>query len=450
MTGISVGDYRDPERGLELGDLMREVAAVDGVERVRLSSVEVIHVRDSLLDALAEEPRICPHLHVPLQSGDDGVLASMGRHYDSAGYLRRDRAPARARAARERHDRRDRRLSRPRTRLRSSARSTSCARPASRGCTRSASRRAPAPMPTRSATRCRRRRRSAAAASCGACRRRSAAATAREARRDRGGAGRQGRRRAGLGLQPRLHALLPAGGAARRGDRRARAATPELLRRRRPLRARSCAQRRCTLDPVTITERIQADLTAATKAQDRPRVAALRLLLDAPPEGGQASARRPRRAARDRRAQARAQAMRGGGRGVPQGRARRAAAAEEAEAAMIDGYLPEQISEDELQKLVADALAETGAESQQRHGQGDVRGDGEGRRPGRRPAGQRAGQGAARLPTDIARADHTRPDVATELAGSEDAVLKALEGHLDCERVPARQRPHARRRARAR
>jgi threonylcarbamoyladenosine tRNA methylthiotransferase MtaB len=86
MTGISVGDYRDPQRGLELGHLMRTVAAVPGVERVRLSSVEVIHVRDSLLDALAEEPRICPHLHVPLQSGDDGVLAAMGRNYDAAGY----------------------------------------------------------------------------------------------------------------------------------------------------------------------------------------------------------------------------------------------------------------------------------------------------------------------------------------------------------------------------
>ena len=86
MTGISVGDYRDPERGLELGDLMMEAAAVPGVERVRLSSVEVIHVRDSLLDALAEDPRVCPHLHVPLQSGDDAVLASMGRHYDAAGY----------------------------------------------------------------------------------------------------------------------------------------------------------------------------------------------------------------------------------------------------------------------------------------------------------------------------------------------------------------------------
>ena len=87
MTGISVGDYRDPERGIELGELMREVAGLEGVERVRLSSVEVIHVRDALLDALADDERVCPHLHVPLQSGDDSVLAAMGRHYDSAGYL---------------------------------------------------------------------------------------------------------------------------------------------------------------------------------------------------------------------------------------------------------------------------------------------------------------------------------------------------------------------------
>ena len=87
MTGISVGDYRDPERGLELGDLMCEVARVPGVQRVRLSSVEVIHVRDSLLRALTDEPKVCPHLHVPMQSGDDAVLRDMGRHYDCAEYL---------------------------------------------------------------------------------------------------------------------------------------------------------------------------------------------------------------------------------------------------------------------------------------------------------------------------------------------------------------------------
>jgi threonylcarbamoyladenosine tRNA methylthiotransferase MtaB len=88
MTGISVGDYRDPGEGLELGELMVRAAQVDGVERVRLSSVEVIHVRDSLIDALKEEPKVCPHLHVPMQSGDDGVLRAMGRHYTAREYMR--------------------------------------------------------------------------------------------------------------------------------------------------------------------------------------------------------------------------------------------------------------------------------------------------------------------------------------------------------------------------
>jgi threonylcarbamoyladenosine tRNA methylthiotransferase MtaB len=92
MTGISVGDYHDPEEGLELGELMVRAAQVQGVERVRLSSVEVIHVRDSLVQALREEPRVCPHLHVPMQSGDDGVLKAMGRHYTAQEYLEAIRA----------------------------------------------------------------------------------------------------------------------------------------------------------------------------------------------------------------------------------------------------------------------------------------------------------------------------------------------------------------------
>jgi len=87
LTGISVGDYRDPENGLELGELMCEVARVRGVERVRLSSVEVIHVKDSLVRALSTEPKVCPHLHIPMQSGDDEVLRAMGRHYTAREYL---------------------------------------------------------------------------------------------------------------------------------------------------------------------------------------------------------------------------------------------------------------------------------------------------------------------------------------------------------------------------
>jgi threonylcarbamoyladenosine tRNA methylthiotransferase MtaB len=57
------------------------------MERVRLSSVEVIHVKDSLLEALVTEPKVCPHLHVPMQSGDDTVLEAMGRHYSAGQYL---------------------------------------------------------------------------------------------------------------------------------------------------------------------------------------------------------------------------------------------------------------------------------------------------------------------------------------------------------------------------
>jgi len=87
MTGISVGDYRDPGEGLDLGELLVSAARLPGVERVRISSIEVIHVRDSIVAALQQEPKVCPHLHVPLQSGDDGVLAAMGRHYDAREYL---------------------------------------------------------------------------------------------------------------------------------------------------------------------------------------------------------------------------------------------------------------------------------------------------------------------------------------------------------------------------
>jgi threonylcarbamoyladenosine tRNA methylthiotransferase MtaB len=96
LTGISVGDYRDPASGMELGDLMCSVARVPGVERVRLSSVEVIHVKDSLVRALAGEPKVCPHLHIPLQSGDDEVLRAMGRHYTAAEYLDHVRAVRKA------------------------------------------------------------------------------------------------------------------------------------------------------------------------------------------------------------------------------------------------------------------------------------------------------------------------------------------------------------------
>ena len=76
----------------DLADLLLRLAEVPGIERVRLSSIEPTQVTDRLLDAFASEPKLCRHLHIPLQSGDSGVLAGMNRPYDQAFYLDRCRA----------------------------------------------------------------------------------------------------------------------------------------------------------------------------------------------------------------------------------------------------------------------------------------------------------------------------------------------------------------------
>src|SRR4029079_2235325 len=60
-----------------------------GLERLRLSSIEINHVDEELVAALRETPAASRHLHVPLQSGDDAVLRAMGRRYSVSTYLRR-------------------------------------------------------------------------------------------------------------------------------------------------------------------------------------------------------------------------------------------------------------------------------------------------------------------------------------------------------------------------
>jgi threonylcarbamoyladenosine tRNA methylthiotransferase MtaB len=89
LTGINLGCYRDRAAGYALPRLVRDVGAVPGVERLRLSSIEINHVGDELVSALRETPNVSRHLHIPLQSGDDGVLRDMARRYSVATYLRR-------------------------------------------------------------------------------------------------------------------------------------------------------------------------------------------------------------------------------------------------------------------------------------------------------------------------------------------------------------------------
>ena len=89
LTGINLGCYRDRAAGYTLPRLVREVGATPGLARLRLSSIEINHVDADLVAALRETDPVSRHLHVPLQSGDDGVLRDMGRRYTTSTYLRR-------------------------------------------------------------------------------------------------------------------------------------------------------------------------------------------------------------------------------------------------------------------------------------------------------------------------------------------------------------------------
>jgi threonylcarbamoyladenosine tRNA methylthiotransferase MtaB len=96
LTGIHIGRYGcDIEGGKDLSRLIDSLLdSIEGI-RIRLSSIEINEVSDDLLGLLAATERIAPHLHIPLQSGDDDVLASMGRPYDTAFFERRVEAISR-------------------------------------------------------------------------------------------------------------------------------------------------------------------------------------------------------------------------------------------------------------------------------------------------------------------------------------------------------------------
>jgi len=95
LCGIHIGHW-GRDIGLHLADLLDSLAALEPVDsagesidwRLRLSSIEATEVDERVLEVMARHPvRIAPHLHMPMQSGDDTVLASMNRWYTSVEYL---------------------------------------------------------------------------------------------------------------------------------------------------------------------------------------------------------------------------------------------------------------------------------------------------------------------------------------------------------------------------
>ena len=88
LLGQTVNSYCFSEGGRAIGfaDLLREVAAVDGIERIRFVSPYPLGFTAEVIAAMAELPKVCKHVHLPLQSASDSVLERMRRGYDFATY----------------------------------------------------------------------------------------------------------------------------------------------------------------------------------------------------------------------------------------------------------------------------------------------------------------------------------------------------------------------------
>ncbi|MGB9660888.1 MAG: tRNA (N(6)-L-threonylcarbamoyladenosine(37)-C(2))-methylthiotransferase MtaB [Moorellaceae bacterium] len=88
LTGVHTGAYgRDAQQGIDLSYLLRQLLKLPGLGRIRVSSIDPLDFTPELIRTLTEEEKICPHFHIPLQSGDDFILQRMGRRYTSREYL---------------------------------------------------------------------------------------------------------------------------------------------------------------------------------------------------------------------------------------------------------------------------------------------------------------------------------------------------------------------------
>ncbi len=88
LTGVCLGSFgRDLSNKASLADLLCELESIDGLWRIRLSSIEPVDISKSLIHIISRSKKICPHLHIPFQSGDDKVLAAMNRKMAVKDYI---------------------------------------------------------------------------------------------------------------------------------------------------------------------------------------------------------------------------------------------------------------------------------------------------------------------------------------------------------------------------
>ncbi len=88
LLGQNVNSYgKGLEPYVDFASLLHRVCKIDGIERVRFMTSHPKDLSDDLIDAMATEPKVCPHMHLPLQSGSSRLLKIMNRHYDKERYL---------------------------------------------------------------------------------------------------------------------------------------------------------------------------------------------------------------------------------------------------------------------------------------------------------------------------------------------------------------------------
>ncbi len=85
LTGVNIGTYSSA--GHDLLGVLQALDPVDGLERLRISSIEPTTVPEAVVEWMATSSKLCPYLHVPVQSGDDQVLQRMKRHYTRAEFV---------------------------------------------------------------------------------------------------------------------------------------------------------------------------------------------------------------------------------------------------------------------------------------------------------------------------------------------------------------------------
>lgn len=84
LTGVNIGQFQN--RGMTLLEFIQRLETIDGLKRIRISSIEPTTIPDELLAYMASSPKLCRYLHIPLQSGDDSILKAMNRRYTAGEY----------------------------------------------------------------------------------------------------------------------------------------------------------------------------------------------------------------------------------------------------------------------------------------------------------------------------------------------------------------------------